>query len=302
MAKINQATSLGLAAVFGLATAGLVYYYVGQSRGAGGQAQPEPTVQIVVARDTISPRATIKPEMLTQRAYALRGLPDGAIRDFNGAIGRVALRQIPSGTAVTSDSIADRGPGLGMSYSIKDNRRAVAVPIDPVSGVAGYLKPGDRVDVLATFSGHESDVTRVVLQDIELMAIGNQPATTANVKDKPNAPAEAVTATLAVNPEQMSVLALVTARAKIQLALRSPDDHAYVPPASITTTQVFGGPARPTAPPAPAAAPAAPPVRTVEIQPSPAPRPTPRPASKPPVARRSVEVTRGTETKDVPVQ
>lgn len=301
MAKINQATSLALAAVFGLATAGLVYYYKGQPQVAGQEAQPAKTAEIVVARETISPLATIKPEMLSKRAYAVNEQPDLAIRDFNGVIGKVATRQIPSGAPVTADVVADLGPGLGMSGALKDTRRGMAVSIDPVSGVAGYLKPGNRVDVLATFSGHETDVSRVVLQDIELLAIGNEPANTANAKEKANTPAEAVTATLAVNPDQMAVLALVQARAKIQLALRSLDDHAYVEPRKITTTQVFGGQVQPAPPPA-TAAPVAPPVRAVEVQSSAAVHVAPHPVSKPPAPKKTVEVTRGTETQNVPVQ
>jgi pilus assembly protein CpaB len=296
MAKIDQRTALALSLVFGLATAGLVYYKT-QPTAASVQDRPAPKVEVVVARQTISPRATIQPEMLAIRNYDEGKQPSDAVRGMSAALGKVAMRQIPSGTVITAEMVAEKGPGLGLSYNLKPYQRAVTVPIDPVSGVAGYLKPGDRVDVVATYSGSATNTSRVVLQDVELLAIGNQPASTSNVKDKPYLPADAVTATLAVGADQMQVLALTAAKAKLQLALRSPDDHAYVAPTPITTTQVFGGSERAPAPPAPVA----PPVQAIAVEPTPAVRAAPRQAAKP-APRKTIEVTRGTETQDVPIQ
>lgn len=299
MANINQKTALALSVVFGLATAALVYYKT-QPLNAGANAPVETKVGVLVARELISPRTTIQPEMLAVKLYTRDEEPPEAVREMTLATGKVALKQIPAGAPITKDIIGERGPDLGLSYALKPFQRAVTVPIDPVSGVAGYLKPGDRVDVLATYSGSETNTARVVLQDVELLAIGNQPASTTDVKDKPNTPADAVTATLAVGADQMQLLALTAAKAKIQLALRSPDDHAYVPPKRVTTTEVFGGSAqRSPAPAPPPAAVAAP----VQMRPFAVETPMPRAReTKPAPVQKTVTVTRGTDTQTVPVQ
>lgn len=297
MANTNKSTLFALSALFGLATVAVVYYILRPHNGGGTVARPE-TAQVVIARETISPRTTIGPEALAYRAVAEGQQPPNAITGFDAAMGKVAVTQISGGTAITTDMLASKGPGLGLSYDLKPFQRAVTVPIDPVSGVAGYLKPGDHVDVLATYTGQETNTTRVVLQDRELLAIGNEPANTANAKESPNKPADAVTATLMVDADQVSLLALTAAKAKIQLALRSPDDHATVVPTPITTTQVFGGERRtqpmvtPPAPPTP-----------VQMMPTVAPQPVaPKPTVKPPAPHKTVEVTRGTATEKVPIQ
>jgi pilus assembly protein CpaB len=296
MANINQKTALALSVVFGLATAALVYYKT-QPSNAGANTPLETKVGVLVAREMISPRTTIQPEMLVVRMYARDEEPPEAVREMTLATGKIALQQIPAGAPLTQRMIGDRGPGLGLSFGVKPFQRAVTVPIDPVSGVAGYLKPGDRVDVLATYSGSENNTARVVLQDVELLAIGNQPASTTDVKDKPNTPADAVTATLAGSADQMQLLALTAAKAKIQLALRSPDDHAYVPPTRVTTTEVFGGNTQRTPAPPPAAVAAPVQMRPLAVETS-----APVRSAKPAPAQKTVTVTRGTDTQTVPVQ
>jgi pilus assembly protein CpaB len=300
MANINRSTLFALATLCGLATVALVYFFFHQQTGATGNKMPV-TVQEVVARNTISPRTTVGPEMLAYRSVETGKQPSGAVTSFETAMGRVAVMQIAAGTPITADMLATKGPGLGLSFGVKEFHRAISVPIDPVSGVAGYLKPGDRVDVLATYTGSETNTARVVLQDVELLAIGDEPASTTNAKSSPNRPAEAVTATLSVDADQAAVLALTTAKAKIHLALRSPDDHAVVAPVPITTTKVFGAERTntpPIAPAAPAAIAQAVPVAT----PAPASHPASKPVAKAPTPRKTVEVTRGTETQRVVIQ
>lgn len=296
MANINKTTLFTLSALFGLATVALVYYMLRPQ--LRGTSIPRPvTVQVVIARETISPRTTIRPEALAYRTVEDGKQPPNAVTGFDAAMGKVAVTQIPGGTPITADMLATRGPALGLSYDLKPFQRAVTVPIDPVSGVAGYLKPGDRVDVLATYTGQENNTARVVLQDRELLAIGNEPTNTANAKESPNKPADAVTATLVVDADQVALLALTAAKAKIHLALRSPDDHAIVIPKPITTTQVFGGERKAASPGAPM-----PPLRmelTTSIPSAPA---APKHTVKAPARQRSIEVTRGTDTKTIAIQ
>jgi pilus assembly protein CpaB len=110
--------------------------------------------------------------------------------------------------------------------------RAVAIPVDDITGVAGFLKEGDRLDILATVeipmlnaSGMEEStlLTLVVLQNIELLAVGTNPET--NLKKNSSG---ANTLTLAVSVQDAQALVLATEQGKIRILLRPPMDHSEV--------------------------------------------------------------------------
>lgn len=317
MKKLDQKKALAISLVFALLTAYVWNVSTARrvaSAEARGQRQEERLMPVAVANEDISPRTVIKPGMIRFEEVPEDRAPDGALASTVDVYDKVALRNIPAGAPVLAAALADKGPALGMANNLRQDRRAVAVPLDPVSGVAGFLKPGDRVDVLATYSGDGLDITRTVLQDIELLAIGSRPINTSQYQgeDSPaigggqdaNQPtADAPTATLAVWPDQAQTLVLAAAKARIHLALRPLDDQAPTPLAPTTTAKVFGvTPQRPSPPP-PAPAPA--PMMVRESAPPPAPRPAPAPAPVAPPAPEdetvSIAVVKGTEQSQVVV-
>ncbi|HEY3267583.1 MAG TPA: Flp pilus assembly protein CpaB [Armatimonadota bacterium] len=306
MRTMNRRTAILLSLVFGLAVAGIVFVMT-RPQPVAGERQRQ-TVTVVVATQDISPRTTIRPEMVARHTIQADVAPAGAESDFTGVFGKVTMRQIEKGETILATDVASAGPQLGLSYGLKGNWRAQTVAIDPVSGVAGFLKAGDHVDVIATYTAQETNVTRTVLQNVELMAIGSQPSTTSRADERANkAETDAVTATLKVTPQQVDTLALVSAKAKIHLALRSPDDKSITPPSPVTTRAVFGvGDGAVQAPPAspPQAAAPAPAPAYYPSPERPQPAPTPRAATggKAKAAPAdSVVVTRGTDTQEVPV-
>ena len=121
--------------------------------------------------------------------------------------------------------------------------------INPVIGVAGFLEPGDRVDVIATFEVGEVTITRTVLQNIKLLALGTT-ATASRPKRPPAEGEEAEVeaaeereqpnATLAVNPEQAQTLILSDARGKLRLALRPKFEEQYIALGATDTADVIG--------------------------------------------------------------
>jgi pilus assembly protein CpaB len=101
--------------------------------------------------------------------------------------------------------------------------RAVSVRVDDVIGVAGYVLPNTRVDVLATASptDHNSDTTtKVILSNVQVVTAG-----TRIDQDQDNKPVQVTVVTLVVAPEQAERLALASTEGKIQLALRNPLDQ-----------------------------------------------------------------------------
>jgi pilus assembly protein CpaB len=144
--------------------------------------------------------------------------------------GQIATGFIAKDKPVTSADVAYPDASFGMTFQVPSGSRAMAVPVTPVSGVAGFLKPGNHVDVLATFrkAGGGEAVTRTVAQDVVLLAYGHEirPAASegeeSGKKEKKSEsesqPAD--TATLLLSPVQAEPLAMAASEAKLSLALR----------------------------------------------------------------------------------
>ena len=106
----------------------------------------------------------------------------------------------------------------GIAAVIGSKKRAVAVRVDKVIGVAGFVHPGNRVDVLVTMSkGTQEPVTKIVLENILVLAAGPEVTT---AKGKEQQPAAVDVITLEVSPEEAEKLALAATEGKLQLALR----------------------------------------------------------------------------------
>jgi len=131
----------------------------------------------------IASRDIEKGEMIDASAMDLAEIPrrfvqPGAISRIEGAAGAVAIIPIEGGAQLTRKIVARPGAETGVSATIEDGMRAVSMGVDEVSGVAGLIKPGDRVDVLATFDFGDEAVSRKstisLLQDVLVIATGSQ--------------------------------------------------------------------------------------------------------------------------------
>ena len=123
--------------------------------------------------------------------------------------------------------------------------RAVSVRVDDVIGVAGYVLPGTRVDVLATASPTDSSsdtTTKVILSNVQVLTAG-----TRIEQDQDNKPMQVTVVTLLVAPEQAERLALASTEGKIQLALRNPLDQGSPETPGVKTAALVGTVARLTA-------------------------------------------------------
>src|SRR5205085_9950495 len=169
---------------------------------------------------------------------------------------KVALVTMTPGQYVTERQVAAKGPELGLAYTVKPPLRAVTVALDPIIGVAGFPKPGNHVDVLATFSTDYGMVTRTVLQDIEILALGAEPQAqeidpnnSKTARAQPSIP----NATLAVLPGEAEKLILAENRGKLRLALRAVDDTTYRGHTGVKEVTVTGIAPQPKNPVIPAA-------------------------------------------------
>jgi pilus assembly protein CpaB len=228
-------------------SAWLVYRLVGVRLAA---SRPMATSQVVAAAKDIPLGAVLTKDDLT--TITIAGTPPkGTIPKMDEAIGRGVISEIFQGEPILESRLAGIGSGGGLAPTIPQGMRACAVRVDEVVGVAGFVIPGSRVDVLVSGSApgagngnNEGVQTETLLQDIQVLSAGQDIA-----KDNEGKPQQVQVVNLLVTPEQAETLSLVSNTLKIQLVLRNPLDTqiAKVPPTAMNN--IFTG----TAPPPQAA-------------------------------------------------
>ncbi|MEA2785063.1 MAG: pilus assembly protein CpaB [Candidatus Eremiobacteraeota bacterium] len=232
--------------------------------------------QIIVASEDIPARVVITGAMLQHAQRRASEVEPDAIADTAKAIGTYSLISIPSGSTITNSKVG-RPQDVALSVVLKPGMRAIAIAVDRVKDVAGLIKPGDRVDVIAVPGrvGTETPVATTILRGALVLALGAQLESSA-----PISPAEvqnAATVTLGVTPAQAAVLASADVNATLRLALRSPQESVGSLPSerlALPAMPVVHAPIQAVAPPPAQAAVPAPVQAAVPFAPLPAaPRP-----------------------------
>jgi pilus assembly protein CpaB len=212
---------------------------------AGRQMHPAqaPTTAIVVAAQDLPIGTLIKDGDLTTTQWTGTP-PKGSIVSKDAAIGRGVVSQLYQGEPIFDSRLAAVGSGGGMAATIRPGMRACAVRVDDVVGVAGFVTPGMRVDVLVSGTGPgaapaEGPKVKTLLQNIEVLSAGT------NIqKDNEGKAVNVAVVNLLVTPEQAQLLSLASSQTKIQLVLRNPLDTDTAKTPSIAMAAVFSdGPA-----------------------------------------------------------
>jgi pilus assembly protein CpaB len=187
------------------------------------QTVAAPTQPVVVAASDLSLGSELKNDDLKVMQFPKGQAPEGTFARPEEVIGRGLIVNVVRNEPILGAKLASKEAGAGLPPIIPAGQRAVSVRVNEVIGVAGYVLPGTRVDVLATASptSNQSDmITKVVLQNIQVLTAG----TRMEQDDKEGKPVQVTVVTMAVTPEQAEKLALASTEGKIQLALRNPLD------------------------------------------------------------------------------
>ena len=245
--------AIGLGGTFALAT----YRYI--------QNMPVreislPTTSVVIAAADLALGAALRREDLRAIAWPADDVPAGSFADPQEVIGRGLIQSLAENEAVLPSKLAPIEAGAGLPPVIPQGMRALSVRVNDVIGVAGYVLPGNRVDVVATVSptGQPTDMTsKVVLTNVLVLAAGTRIEQDADE----NKPLSVSVVTLLVDPQEAERLALASTEGKIQLALRNPLDKTAPDTPGIRPTALLrvGSQARPATARRVAAAPEAPP-------------------------------------------
>ncbi len=227
---------LVLAIILGLTAAAGVYLFLENTRKT--YQVDSDFVGVVMARQRIPAKTQITAQMIELKDIPAIVLNDQAVVDTKEVLGKTTKSEILPGEQVLRERLAtDSNTSDGLAFQIPTGKRAVTVAVDEVSGVAGLVRAGDRVDVLGTFdlqgaAGQEkTSATSILIQNVDVLSIDQSASPDTLSSDNKKSSNSASTITLSVTPEQAEPLVLCSEKGTIRLALRPATDHniVYVP-------------------------------------------------------------------------
>jgi len=225
MDKKKTAFMLGAGIIISLALTVLAYNWLQQKARA---MQDLETQLVAVAKADMPWTTVLTKDMVTTAPYLKKSLADGYIADPAAVSGRTLLYPIKAGEPIFESRLSPTDmKGGGVAAVISPQRRAMAVKVDKIVGVAGFIHPGNRVDVLVTLSQQgkvPTPVTKTVLENVLVLTVGPE-VETPGKQEKP-APVDVIT--LEVTPAEGEKLALAANQGKLQLALRNLGDSEEV--------------------------------------------------------------------------
>lgn len=221
---------LSLALVLAFAAGLLVLTWMSRSPSTSPQAQASlpPTVQVVVAAKIIPPGTQITPEMVAATPYLKQSRPNNSFSKVEDVVGRVALSPLSPNEPVTENRLAASEIAMGgVSALVHPGMRAMAVQGNKVLGLSGFIRPGNKVDVLVTIPDPKADnqpVTKIVLENVPVLATGEQLVPSEDGRQ--TSPVDVYT--LEVSPEEGERLALASTQGRLHFALRNVGDEDTV--------------------------------------------------------------------------
>jgi len=231
-----------VAAVFGL-TASLMALGWLKRQAAKAPVQAKSTLA-VVAKTNVGATSLLDAAQLSRDVWHQENLPSGAFANLDQVVGRVTATSLTPGELVTENKLAPRGTAPGITALLSPSQRAMTVKVDEASGVAGFLAPGDRVDVVVIIDKGpftKDPLAKLLLQNLKVLGAGQR------MENRPGDKPQIVpTVTLEVTPEEGERLALAAQEGRISLVLRGQNDQEVVETVGVEASQLFSKPKKST--------------------------------------------------------
>ena len=249
-------TVLGVSLVFALVVSSVFYQMTARSSSVK-KAESTDQKDLVVATRPLGVGWMIKPADVKIAKVPTEGFPKGAFNKVEDVLDRPVISNVLLDEPILEGRLAAKGSGLGLAPTIPVGMRAVTVRVNDVAGIAGFVLPGMKVDVLVT--GHppngEGTMTTTCLQNMLVLSAG-----TTMPPDPRGQTIQAPTVTLLVDPEQAETLTLANSEGRIQLVLRNSSDQTIEKTSGRFVSELYGSQRKPAA-------------AKVEAAPRPKPRP-----------------------------
>jgi pilus assembly protein CpaB len=227
-------TVLGMSVVLALVVAGIFYQVSSHASGPAPVAMKD----MVVATESLPLGLAVKPNHVKVIKVPVNMFPKTAFTKVDDVLDRSVISGIIHDEALLEERLAPRGSGMGLLPIIPTGMRALAVRVNEIIGVAGFILPGTRVDVLVTGrppAGSAADVTTTVLQNITILSANQQ------MQDNRGQAINATVVNVLVTPDQAELLTLASSEGRITLVLRNAIDQKTDPVAVHETGELYGG-------------------------------------------------------------
>ena len=242
-----QRTRMLVLALVALGLSAVVTYLIYRELNSRMQTEEVATNQLVIASQVLTMGIPIEPQHL--KIIDWPGDPlEGSYAETDELLGRGVLFPIQANEPLLDAKLTAPGSGAGLAATIPEGKRALAIKVNNVVGVAGFVLPGTRVDIILSGSigGKGIDVSKVVLQNVQVLSAGT------NVEYDASGKAQKVpVVTVLLTPEEAQKLTLATIDGRIRLALRNPLDLEIAAPKPTRRSELYAGseppqPRRPT--------------------------------------------------------
>ena len=209
-----------------------------QSQQQVRQAPVVPTSPVVVAAKDIEVANALRADQLSVVQWPQDRTPKGGFARLEEVTGRVSVLAMGAGEPVLEPKLAPKGTPAGMTALVSPGKRAMTVKVDEASGVAGFIVPNNRVDVVGSINRGEfskDPFARVVLENLRVLGTGQR-----IVEKTPDGKPQVVpTVTLEVSPVEGERLALAAQEGHLSLVLRSQRDETPVNTKGMKTSRLF---------------------------------------------------------------
>jgi pilus assembly protein CpaB len=224
-----------LAVVAGLVATVSIHKYVSLKT----RVVQRPTSSVVVATVDISPGTALSSSQVKEVAWPQELVPQGAPPNYAVIKDRVVVVPVAKGEPILMSKLAPEGTVAGLGGLLNEDMRAISVRVDDVSGNAGFIKPGDHVDVLMSIAvpnAQEEHYSKTILQNIVVLSTGQ----IWEQQQQDQKPVIVKTVTLEVKPNQGEILDLASNQGKIRLVLRSRNNLEVAQTNGVVTSQLVG--------------------------------------------------------------
>jgi len=230
---------LALAIIMGLAAGYSALQYLGDRSGALSNVGdgPRETQPVVLASKDLPLGTVLAQEDLVVTQWPAENLPVGFASSPEELLGRSLVSNVRTNEVILASKLAEEGL-LGLPSLIPQGLRALSVRVNDVIGVAGFVTPRTRVDVILIMTppGGREPISKTILQNIQALAAGQQIQETEDGK-----PISVTVVTVLVTPEQAERLSLAAQEGQIQMALRNTLDLEAVETPGERTSRLFAG-------------------------------------------------------------
>jgi pilus assembly protein CpaB len=238
---MNRRTRHLVVLLIAIVTASIASFGVYRAMGQLPSQRVESMTSVVVAARPMVIGTAITAKDVKLESWPAKSLVPGAISDLKDVVDRGLLASVLENEPITTGKLASVESGAGLSPAIPPGMRAIAVKVNDVIGVAGFIVPGSRVDVVVTIRRPNDSMTRTAASNVQVLTAGSRKdQENPGASDSKSGNTGDTVVTLMVTPRDGERIALAQSEGQIMLVLRNPLDTDTTLAAGIKTDALMG--------------------------------------------------------------